>query len=367
MHVRFGLDRRSGAGREAHTVSPFGFDRYVLPGASTLVRLEAPQPPAGASLTLETVDWSEGSPLPIGDDVAGQIAELSKETNPPFVALRRPRTPRPFLALVRGLAGQPYTLQHLSTSRRASLESQPARRWVGTVHAGYAADVLDATGVLFAVGHQPKVLAAQTIELSPTLGYRRRFNLFETAELFLHVGERTSFDLAADGVAAQFRIEPLLYTLPANYRAPASRGAPTSWTLDPGYYVLTRAVRGRRARPLAQPQGHGRGRIAGQRLGARGGQPRRGESAERYQLRVVDRQPGRRRIGAHLAHPAARSRSEPLSLSLRAGEERLLRFRAAERGTLTALDDQGGAFAISRQDGGTASVPARRPRIVRGW
>jgi hypothetical protein len=323
------------------------------------VRLEAPQPPAGASLTLETIDWTEGNPLPIGDDVAGQIAELSKETNPPFVALRRPRTSRSFLALVRGLAGQPYTLQHLSTARRASLEAQPARRWVGTVHAGYAADALDATGVLFAVGNQPKVLAAQTIELSPTLGYRRRFNLFEAAELFLHVGERTSLDLAAEGLAAQFRIEPLLYTLPANYRAPASRSAPTSWTLDPGYYVLTLTPTEGGVLDLSlSPKGTGAAAL--QANGSVRGAVNLGEvnlqSGTSYVLWTANQ--GGVESGL-ISRTLPLDLSEPLSLSLRVGEERLLRFRAAERGTLTVLDDQGGTFAISRQDGGASTDDGR--------
>ena len=42
LYVRFGTEARKGAGREARAVSALGRDRLVLPGSTTLVRVELP-------------------------------------------------------------------------------------------------------------------------------------------------------------------------------------------------------------------------------------------------------------------------------------------------------------------------------------
>jgi hypothetical protein len=358
LHLRFGVDTRNGPGREAHTVSAFGFDRFVLPGSSTLVRLETPAPPAGKSaVRLGLVAWEERQPLPVGPDVAGASAEITKESNPPATYFSRGRTPRPFVVEVHGAAGQPYTLQHFAAQRRVPLDTKPSQRWVGTIHAGAAVDSLDATGVLFAVSDRPQVLAAQAVELSSTRVYRRRFNLFAPAELFLRVTERGAYELAANGPSAEFRLEPLLYTKPNNYRTPAARIAPTTWTLDPGYYVLsmTPTETGVLELTLA-PQGASAASLRGP--GTVYGAVDLGEvtlkGATSYVLWTANQ--GGVESGLQ-ARAVPLDLREPLALSLRAGEERTVRFLAPSKGTVRAADDQAGWLDVAAL-AQTASTPS---------
>ena len=91
---------------------------------------------------------------------------------------------------VEGAPGQPFLLQHFDAARRVELSGK-GRYWIGSVHSGAAADSIDATGVLFAIpkddARKVRVERAQVVELSATKAWGRRFNLLDTATLFLRV------------------------------------------------------------------------------------------------------------------------------------------------------------------------------------
>ncbi len=231
LHLRFGTPRRPEAGRERMSVGPFGFERYLLPGSATFVQLELPE---AANATLEVADLDPEQPF----EAWGATAEIGAETLPPVASLAREATEAPAIVTVRGAVGQSYTLQHFRAAREVELAGD-GEYWVGTVHAGPAGDAIDASAVLFERGARRTVpIAGSTPTLDATRGWARRFNLLDAATLFLQVTERGEYALDLRG-AAQVRLEPLLLSPPDGYQSPPLRSAPTSWSLDPGLYVLT--------------------------------------------------------------------------------------------------------------------------------
>lgn len=235
LHLRWGLPRRSAAARDALTVGPFGSERFLVPARANFFRIELPE---GRPATLGVAAFDPEDPF-----AEPELSwSVTKESLPP-VAEGSYRAEEGWLAVtVSGAAGERVLLQHFDATRRVELAGK-GRYWIGSVHAGAAGDSIDATGVLFAwpkgAPERTRVEAAQAIALASTRSWRRRFNLLEPATLFLRVLEAGSFQLAARGAAAEFRLEPLRLDAPPGYEPPPLRPAPAEWQLDPGYYVLT--------------------------------------------------------------------------------------------------------------------------------
>ncbi len=235
LHLRWGIPRRSAAARDALTLGPFGVERFLVPARANYFRLELPEARPAA---LEVGAFDPSDPFA----AATAVWTVEKASVPPVAAGSFRVSDGSLLVTVTGAAGQPFLLQHFDATKRVELAGK-GRHWIGSVHAGAAADAIDATGVLFAwprsAPDRTRVESAQAIELSATRSWHRRFNLLEPATLFLHVAEAGTYQLAARGAAAEFRLEPLLVGAPEGYEPPPLRPAPAEWDLDPGYYVLT--------------------------------------------------------------------------------------------------------------------------------
>src|SRR5262249_17237828 len=63
LYLRMGLPTLADAGRETFTTSPFGIDRYLVPGKATFFRLELP---AAEAATLSVEKYDEKKPFPQG-------------------------------------------------------------------------------------------------------------------------------------------------------------------------------------------------------------------------------------------------------------------------------------------------------------
>lgn len=235
LHLRWGIPRRQTAGREAMTIGPFGFERFLVPGGASYFRLELPEPRAAV---LEVATYDSEQPF-----AAGGWWQIDEETVPPVADVSWGPQDDPVVLTVRGEAGQPFVLQHFAAARQLPI-SGSGRYWISTVHAGPAEDSIDATGVLLAWprGGEPgraSVVASQTVELAPGRRWARRFNLLTEATLFLRVLEAGAYEVRASGAAAELRIEPLLVATPPGYEPPRLRPPPAAFDLDPGFYRLT--------------------------------------------------------------------------------------------------------------------------------
>ncbi len=340
LHLRWGIPRRQVAGREAMTIGPFGFDRFLIPGAASFFRLELPEP-RGAALELATFDPEQ----PFAE---GGWWLIDQETVPPVAEVSWGPREGPVVVTVRGEAGQPYVLQHFAAARRLPI-SGSGRYWISTVHAGDAADSIDATGVLLAWPRgdqrQTRVAAAQAIELGRERGWARRFNLLAEATLFLRVLESGRYELRASGAAAEFRIDPLLVASPEGFQPSRLRPAPAAFDLDPGLYVLTAIPTepGVLDLALSAAGAPGEGSLAEPRGAVQLGAVELAGDTE--YLLLVNEQP-EVAVGP-LVRELPLDLETALPISIRPGEEIVLPARAGGDSIATARAEDGGALELA--------------------
>jgi hypothetical protein len=188
-------------------------------------------------------EGSSGESEESADDSSAEATEETESTEE--TAPSSPATPAtgplPWeqVLTVTGAPGQTYVLQHFE-QRDAYAFRGTGPRWVSSVHAGAAEDSIDATALI--VDDLPdgsrRFLTAAAIPLDSATSWSRRFNLLETATLFLEIKQTGRYKVAANA-DTRVRVEPFLLSKPEHYEAPAFQGATSSWDLDAGYYVLT--------------------------------------------------------------------------------------------------------------------------------
>ncbi|MDA8017986.1 MAG: hypothetical protein MPN21_11115 [Thermoanaerobaculia bacterium] len=244
LYLRSGIPRRGEAGRSRLAVSSFGIDRFVVPASASFYRLEVPEGDLRAdTVSFRVGDWAEETPYSVGN---GPAATVHKELRELAVEhFRSVNENGQRVITVRGAADQPYVLQHF---RREPIYRfhEEGEYWIDTVHSGHPADAVEATAMLFdtrQISRYVKPLRAEVVELRSTSRLHRRFNLHESATMFLEVVEGGDYRLGLDGVEAEIRLEPYLLPGQTLEERPPSRhlepGDVTDWRLDPGYYVLT--------------------------------------------------------------------------------------------------------------------------------
>lgn len=367
FHLRFGWPRDAQTLRERRTIGPFGFDRVLVSGAADYFRLELPEPLASDEdeAGLEVATFEAGAPFAVG----GETAYLTKENVPPVAEVRTAADPdRQTAVTVRGAVGQPYVLQHFARTRERELQarSSSSKYWISTVHAGPAGDAIDPTAILVrrtskhdGAKRKSEVLASEAVTLTGVAGWARRFNLLDTASLYVKVEQAGSYVLQSRGTAAQFRLEPLFIdAYPEGWQQPPMRSAPAEWQLDPGYYVLT-----------LQPV---EGGIAEIEIAAKGAPPVALEpprpsvqlgvvtlSAKLGYNLYVSQQPGVE--SGMVVRELPLDLAAALPLALGAGEEVELVVRAAERSALRALTEEGGSLEVSIDGGEWAGQSVGSP------
>src|SRR5947199_1213684 len=243
LHLRFGIPRLAAVGRRRFTMSPFGADRWLVPGDASYFRLELPEArPATLRVSSDPAHpfAPTSSAATIGKNALVPVAELD---------LGSSSTER--VVTVTAAPGQPYVLQHFDLGApsvcggRYWVVRREGKYWVSSVHSGDPTDSVDATAIVTrwgwprAADAHEKPFEAQVITLAPGRPWVRRANLLETTNAFLRIEQTGRYEVLARGVEARFRIEPFFTSLPPNYAPPEMRGSGSVWDLDAGYYVLT--------------------------------------------------------------------------------------------------------------------------------
>jgi len=236
LYLRHGIPSLAAAARQRFELSPFGADRYLVPGEANYFRLSLPE---ARPARIVVGEYREGG---VFSESGAQVA-IDKKTVPPVAELETGgRSNAMRLVTIEGQAGEPYVLQHFE--RRQTYQFRGAGRyWISTLHAGSAADSIDATSILTRRhrGNRPELFDARLVTLDAEGVFKRRFNLLEPVTLFLEVPSQGKFRVSGEGegVRARYRVEPFLTTRPRDYEAPPFQPSGHLWELDPGYYVLT--------------------------------------------------------------------------------------------------------------------------------
>ncbi len=243
LYIRSGIPTAPEAARRRLSVSPFGFDRFLVPGSASYFRLElGADGPAGEQTSLRVQDWREDQPFA----ESGNYQEITKENRRLSVEISlNVREQETRLVTVKGQAGEPFVLQHFRADESRKLPFG-GLYFVGTVHPGPPGDNLDATALLTRNENRSteyeKAVESQALTLKNGVVIRRRFNLHQKGSLFLRVGDAGSykFALTGDGTA-DLLLEPWFppSQIPKDYRRPEPRSSGGEWQLDPGFYRAT--------------------------------------------------------------------------------------------------------------------------------
>ncbi len=234
FHLRSGIRKLGEAGRQRFVMSPFGIDRWLVPGNATYVRIELPE---ARFASLQVGSYAE--PNPVSN---GPVQTITKNSVPPAAEIQTSADPKT-LQLITVLAApeQPYVLQQFQLRTEYSFQRDGAH-WLSTIHSGNPGDSIDATAIVVRYNNrsipQSTPFLAKTIEIDASNGWRRRFNLLDPLTLFVQIKSAGKYQLNAEGVEARYRFVPFLLSPPPNYKPADYRSNGSIWNLDPGFYEL---------------------------------------------------------------------------------------------------------------------------------
>jgi hypothetical protein len=371
LHLRFGIPRLPAAGRRRFTMSPFGADRWLVPGAATYLRLELPEARA-ASLHVAT---DATHPF----EASGSEASIAKNALVPVAELDLGSATTDRVVTVTAAPGQSFVLQQFDLGTpspcggRNWVLERPGKYWVSSVHSGDPTDSVDATAIVTRwKWSRPRTevrpIEAQVVTLAPGRPWVRRANLLETANVFVRIEKTGKYEVVARGTEARFRIEPFFTYPPPNYARPDPRPSGATWDLDAGYYVLT-------AEPVKKGIIDVALHAAGERdpFGAAGaGGSERRTAAQFTEFKVesnrtytvyLNQQPEVR--SGLVLRPLPLDLREALPVTQRPGETLSVPFRAKEEGTLRAEGEDGRPIAVSIDGGPPLASPGVKPGLHR--
>lgn len=365
LYVRYGIPRLGEAGRRRFVVSPFGVDRYLVPGEATFYRLELPEA-RPAQLTVG--DFNEAEPF----SPEGSRGSIDKDSLPPaadVVVGKRDKGDR--TVTVRADAGQPYVLTEFERSREYIFK-RSGDYWVSTVHSGHAADSVDATAIVARWtdnGQDRKAFLDSVVELDSKHGWARRCNLLDELTVFLKVGKAGKYEVLSRGTEARFRIEPFFTERPRKYQAPPFKGSGVTYDLDEGFYVLTvepetKGILDIVVRPLGLLD------VALEMIGKQATIPEtplraaarfpdvKLDSLESYVL-YLNEQPG---VSAGVVlRELPLDLTEPLPVAQRPGEDVEAPFRTEDESTVTAEAEDGSLLELAVDGGERAKTVKVEP------
>ena len=228
--LRWGVPALSDSGRTVHTASPLGIDRFLVPPSAVSVRLVI-DAPASASIAAQPFD-----PATMFDQSQAQSASIDKTSRDPVAALDLPGGTAPWLVTVSRRPGQTYRLEVMNESGgTAAVGPGDGDELLAVTLPGNPDDEIDPGFLL--VDQDRQVLGASVIQLGTALPWRRRFNLTQSVQTFLHTDRNVDLVVAGPGAKADFVVARFFADTPDAQPAPKLSGG--VWTLTPGYYVLT--------------------------------------------------------------------------------------------------------------------------------
>jgi hypothetical protein len=235
FYLRQGIPRLDVAGRRRMAVSPFGRDRFLVPGPATYFRLELPE---ALPAQLRAGWFRQENPF----EVSGNGVEISKKSVPPVGEVYvQGRPNEDHIVEIAAEAGQPYVLQQFEIKYVQSFQGSN-EYWISTIHSGYAADSVDATAIISSVVRdaqsRSELVSAQTVEIGAKEYWHRRVNLLAETNLFVHVKDTGVYQLVCQGADAQYQVLPFWIDRRQVGMANQQKPCGTNYDLEAGYYVL---------------------------------------------------------------------------------------------------------------------------------
>lgn len=357
FHLRRGIPSLAETGRQARSSSPFGIDRYLIPGSVSFLRLELPT--QGDVAALSVTDFSPTAAFPEYPEASRpRRAAIAKTTIPPVTEMNLASSGQLRLVSVVREAGTPYLLQQMraSTGLPSSLHGPML---VSTLGSGQAEDNVDATGLLRS---DDQIIAAQAVQVDGRTAWQRRFNLLGPVSVILQVSTPGDYLIESSGADGEYRLDPVFP--PKDYRPSRFEAPGHVWRLDPGYWMLR-----------AQPRQDGKGvvtltlRPSGSPEAPPSPQPRMGA----VQFGVVDFDSSKHRYALVLGSQAGVTLGVvavpapvvlgALPLSLPADTSRELEVSVAADQVLSAARADGSALELTVD--GAPPVAAPRPSAGR--
>ncbi len=364
LYLRSGTPRLGVAGRQRGELSPFGADRFLVPSNAELYRLELPEARAAG---IDIVSFDESQPFRTG----GHTGRIVEESVPPIAEVTTSGRDGWNLVTLRGDAGQPYVLQHfpIAYARETIRAQRPI--WLATLHAGAVEDSLEPTSILVRQHRRSDridLVGAEVVELGEGEAYHRRFNLLESATLFVKIEREGSYAVDIDDPQAQVVVEPFMVRYPEHYQRPGAQLGATRWELDPGYHIVS-IVPNRVGVAELTIKPHGLLDSVLDMVGMeRDRELRASRAGARFPELDVDpawdytlysnHVPGVRMGIVQREHPL--DMSQPLPVALAPGEELTLRVTLPEAGTLRLEDDRGQLLDVAANNKAWMQQPSLR-------
>lgn len=349
FYLRQGIPQLGTAGRKRFVVSPFGQDRFLVPGQTTYFRIELPE---ARTARIQVDRFNKTDPFA----ESGQAAEVSKGSIMPAAELHAPLRPNEsHIVTITAEADQPYVLQHFESKNIYHFEGDE-EYWISTIHSGFIEDSADATAILISRPNAPpnraETVNAGTIEVGPQQYWHRRINLLGETALLVRVNAAGTYQLTCREVQAQYRMEPFLPDRPYDYRPPSPRPCGTGWDLDAGYHVLTiTPLQEGIADLLLSPAGLSDSLLDSETSPSRGSVrfPRVSLRRDSHYSLYISEQPEVK--AGTILRPLPIDLTDPLYIVQEPGEDVVVPFRAKEEGILRAEAEDGSLLEIS-VDGG---------------
>jgi hypothetical protein len=366
FYLRYGIPELGSVTRKRFVVSPFGTDRFLVPGNSTYFRLELPE---ARDANLQVGWFDAANPF----NNTGSMQVISKKSLPPVAELMvAPQSNAKHIVSITGEAGSAYVYQHFESAYAYSFKGT-GDYWISSVHSGHPQDSLDATAVVTSGydARRTRPMLNQTIELDQKTGYSRKANLLGALTLFLKINSAGSYQVLASGVDAQFLIEPFFTNRPVNYATPHTRPSGSAWDLDAGYYILTvepekKGIMDLLIRPQDKtaPGGKGVFSVPNGSVQAAVRFPRVSLDRDTWYTMYLNSQP---EVKAGLVlRPLPLDLRDPLPITQMPNETVSVPIQVAEEGTLRAETESGALMDISLDNGSwqkTCAVSAGRHSV----
>ncbi len=236
FYLRQGIPRLSEAGRKRMAISPFGSDRFLVPGAANYFRIELPE---ARTAWLQVGRFQPGNPF----DISRPGVEITKKSVPPVAEMyAEARQDEDHVVVVTAEAGQPYVLQQFEIKYVHTFQGNK-EYWISTIHSGYPADSIDATAIITSTPRnspsRPEFFRSQTIEVGAKEYWHRRINLLEPTTVFIHVKDTGVYQLVCQGTDAQYQVEPFWTGQRGSIAPPPVKACGANYDLEAGYYRLT--------------------------------------------------------------------------------------------------------------------------------
>ncbi len=354
--LRWGVPQLSDSGRSTHVMSGFGFDRFIVPGSATDIRLVLDHSET-ASVSSQLLNGD------IFDTSSANAAGIDKTSRDPVAEITQSAATTPWLVTVNGRPGAKYRLEVFNQAGTAQFGDASGDALLAVTLPNDPDDEIDAGFLLVNQGNS--VVAASAIDLGTALPWRRRFNLLGPVSTFLYAPRKIDLRIDGAGAKAGFVVDRFL-TGVQDQIEPLPKPSGGVWTLNPGYYTLS-------ATPLANGQG-----ILTMSLTQAGGAPPHADSP-RLPAPVFSNVsfdplspdelytslPDDTAYGLRTAFLPAML-DEPLSFELAPGASETLSLALPAEGQVSVTDDEGTAldFAVDGQAAtGTADVQAGQHQL----